>query len=204
MRKKILSMLLALIMLLSVGLVNAEEESNISVFLSVSRYGKIVKNKAGESMAYVEVNLNGKSTYNLNDVFLAAHTEYYDGGESGYASSESEWGFGIDKLWGDESGNFGYQVNSGAETVMGLNHEVSDGDYIDAFIYKNAYPDTEGYAMFDTAQAEAFAGGELELVLQYFSGYDENWNNIISPCADATITINGEGTEFVTDENNKT
>ena len=203
MRKKILSMLLALIMLLSVGLVNAEEESNISVFLSVSRYGKIVKNKAGESMAYVEVNLNGKSTYNLNDVFLAAHTEYYDGGESGYASSESEWGFGIDKLWGDESGNFGYQVNSGAETVMGLNHEVSDGDYIDAFIYKNAYPDTEGYAMFDTAQAEAFAGGELELVLQYFSGYDENWNNIISPCADATITINGEGTEFVTDENGK-
>ncbi len=203
MSKKILSMLLALVMLLSAVSVGAEEENNINVFLSVSRYGEVVKDKNGESMAYFEINLNGKSSYNLNDVFLAAHVAYYDDGEIGYASSESEWGFGIDKFWGDDSGNFGYQVNGGAETVMGLGYEVSDGDCIDAFIYKNAYPDTEGYAMFNMTHTEAFAGSEFELVLQYFSGYDENWNNIISPCADATITVNGEETEFITDESGK-
>ncbi len=201
MTKKLLSMLLVLAMILCIVPVCAEGETDINVFLSLSRYGDIVQGKSGESMAYVTVCLSGKESYNLNDVFLAAHNAYYEDGEAGYASSESEWGFGIDMLWGDTSGNFGYQVNSGTETVMGLGHEVSDGDYVDAVIYKNAYPDTEGYSMFNMTQTEVYTDSEFEIVLKYFSGYDENWNTIISPCEGATITINGVETEFVTDEN---
>lgn len=203
MSKKVLSMLLALIIIISAVGVCAEEESNITVFLSLSQYGELVKDKNGESMAYVEVSLNGKSIYNLDDVFLTAHGLYYETGEEGYGSSESEWGLGIDKLWGDTSGNFGYQINSGTETVMGLTHTVEDGDYIDACIYKNLYPDTEGYSMFDMTYTEAYTDSEFELTLNYFSGYDENWNNIISPCEGAIITVNGEETDFVTDENGK-
>ncbi len=201
MKKRILAMLLALLMLLSVATVCAEGETNIDVFLSMSRYGEIIEGKNGESMSYVTVSLSGKSSYNLDDVFLEAHRMYYEDGEAGYASSVSEWGFGIDKLWGDESGRFGYQVNSGTESVMGLGHEVSDGDCVDAFIYKNAYPDTEGYAMFNKTHTVKYTGIPFELVLKYFSGYDENWNTIISPCDGAIITINGEETELITDEN---
>ena len=203
MSKKVLSILMALIMIICAFPVCAEESTDITVFISLSKYGEIVKDKNGESVAYVEVGLSEKASYNLDDVFLTAHSLYYEDGEDGYASSESEWGFGIDKLWGDTSGNFGYQVNSGTESVMGLGHTVKDGDYIDAFIYKNSYPDTEGYSMFNMTHVKAYTDSKFELTLNYFSGYDESWNNIISPCGGATITLNGEETEFMTDENGK-
>lgn len=202
MNKKILSMVLAIIMIVS-GVPACADAGDITVFLSLSQYGHIVKDKNNESMAYVEVQLSGKSTYNLDDVFLEAHNRYFKDGTAGYSSSESEWGFGIDKLWGDTSCNFGYQVNGGTKEVSGLGHTVENEDYIDAFIYKNLYPDTEGYAMFDKCVAEAYTENKLELTLNYFSGYDENWNNIISPCEGATITVNGQETEFITDENGK-
>lgn len=199
--KKVLSIILAFVMILGSLSVCAEGIENISVYLSVSKYGELVADKDGNTIACVEIELDGKESYNLDDVFLTAHSLYHEDGEEGYASSEGQWGFGIDKFWSDTSYNFGYQINGGTELVSGLDYVVKNGDFIDAFIYRNQYPETEGYAMFDKRRISLYTNSECSLTLEYFSGYDESWNNIISPCEDATITINGLETEYKTDEN---
>ena len=201
--KKILSITMTIISLatfLNISPVFAEVTNDLTVYLSISRYGELVEDKYGKCMAYAQVDLTGKESYNMNDVFLTAHTLYFEEDDTGYASSHSQWGYGIDKFWGDTSYNFGYQVNGGKETILGLDHIVKNGDFIDAFIYKNSYPDTEGYAMFDVTSKSIFKNSDCELTLKYTSGYDENWNTIISPCKDATIIINGEETDNNTDE----
>ncbi len=204
MKKRLLSVVMTLVMLccvLPVGAIGNEEV--ITVYFSLSRYGDIVESSDGEPMAYVPVLLSGKENYNLDDVLKKAHQIYYSDREAGYASSEGEFGFAVDMLWGDTSKKFGYQVNAGTETVNGLTHPVSDGDYIDACIYKNFWPDTEGYARFNTQREELLEGQEISLLLTYSNGYDEEWNVIYSPCEEATILINGEETELLTDEDGK-
>lgn len=187
----------------NIGAVCAEETSTITAYITVSKYGEIVNDKDGNMLAESEIELTDQSTYTLDDVFAAAHDLYYAGGaDAGYASAMGEYGLYIKKFWGDESGNFGYQVNSGREAVMGLSHEVRDGDYIDVCIYKNAYPDTESYARFDKVKAEGYANETIELTLSQ-AGYDENWNTVFSPCADAVITVNGEAKEITTDADGK-
>ncbi len=203
MKRKILSLLLAICIM--VGMVPAFAEGTaeeITVYVSMSRYTELVNDKNGDKMAYREVDLSGKESYNLDDVFLAMHEFYYDGGSDGYASSVSEWGFGIDKLWGDTSYYFGYQLNG--ESASGLGDIVQDGNYIDAYIYKNTNQNIESYATFDKKKTEAVSGETFELTLSYVSGYEEGtWKNIFSSCADATIVINGRETEFVTDSDGR-
>lgn len=203
MKRKILSLLLAICIIISMVPVFAEGIADaITVYVSMSRYAELVNDKNGHKMAYREVDLSGKESYNLDDVFSAMHELYYDGGSDGYASSVSEWGFGIDKLWGDTSYNFGYQVNG--EMAMGLDDIIHNGDYIDAYIYKNNAQNFESYAAFDIRHGEAYEGEIFELTLSYVSGYEDGtWANIFSPCADATIFINGRETEFATDADGK-
>ncbi len=199
MKKRILALVLTFIMLLGVMPVYAENA--ITVYMSISKYGQIVETKDGDAFAYLPIKLKGKDEYTIDDAFLAAHTQYYEGGENGYGTENSDWGLSISKLWGDTSYNFGYQVNGGAESVMGPSHILSGGDYIDAAIYKNAYPDTESYSVFDTFKDEAFGGDEFTVYLSYASGYDDNWNSVFSPCEGAKILVNGKETEIETDEN---
>ena len=155
MKKRIVALILTLIML--IGTVPVFAEDAITVYMSISKYGEIVETKDGDAFAYLPVKLKGKDEYTIDDAFLAAHTEYYEDGENGYQTEESDWGLSICKLWGDTSYNFGYQVNGGAESVMGPTHILEGGEYIDATIYKNAYPDSESYSAFDTFKEEAFA-----------------------------------------------
>ena len=200
MSKRVLSMVLAVIMVLLLLPTSVGATEDITVYLSVSRYGEFVSDKNGTPMVCVPVTLEGGAEVTLDDVFRTAHRMHYPEGEAGYASSVSEWGLGVDKFWGDTSYNFGYQVNAAREAVMGPGHVVTDGDYIDACIYQNAYPLTEGYSYFNDYRAETLAGREVRLTLTYASGYDENWNTMYSPCQAATILVNGEDSGFVTDE----
>lgn len=205
--KRVLSLFLCLVVALGAcnffALAESEEVNTIKTYITISRYGGIVEDKDGNLLAQAEVELDGKSSYNLDDVFKKAHELYYDGGEeSGYASATGEWGQYITEFWGDESGNFGYQVNSGEESVLGLSHEAEDGDYIDVCIYKNVYPDTESYSRFDELKKELYVNEQTELILSQ-AGYDENWNTVFSPCADAVITVNGAEREILTDADGK-
>lgn len=203
MKKKFLAILLTLLMVISLIPVSAGATGDITVYLSVSRYGELVETKDGALFSYLPVNLSGKSEYNLDDVFFEAHNLYFEDGAGGYASSEGEWGLSIDKLWGDTSYNFGYQVNGGEESVSGLGHIVENGDFIDACIYQNLYPDTEGYSKFDIQKISVYPEDSFELTLTYASGYDDNWNTVFSPCENASIIINGIETSFITDASGK-
>lgn len=203
MKKKILCLLLTLTLLLGTMTAFADETSaEITVYVTVSRYGEIVEDADGNVMCQVPVTLEGKSEYIIDDALRILHKNHYSDGESGYASSEGKWGLGIDILWGDTSYNFGYQVNSGSESVMGLDHIIENGDYIDAYIYEND-EEFESYSYFDLTNAEILLDETVELQLIYANGYDEQWNPIYSPCEGAMLTINGEESSVITDSDGK-
>ncbi len=194
--RRIGAMLLCLSLVLSmmVSPVCAEEQKSITVTLTVSMYGNLV-----EEATFVPVELSGKSSYTLDDVFEFAHILYYDG-EDGYLSDFGEYGAYVTKFWGDESGNFGYQINGGTKYVGGLNTYVDDGDFVDVAIYENKYPDTEMYSKFDKYKLQTHIGKEIELILLK-AEYDENWNMVFLPCEGACVTA--DGVEYFTDAEGK-
>lgn len=135
-----------------------------------------IADKGSVELAYEPVTAsdrNGDGKIDIGEVLYAAHEEFYGGGAAeGFASAESQYGAYITKLWGDESGNFGYYVNNAM--AMGLGDEVKEGDHVYAYITANAYPDNDAYAFFGSDAYSAAAGGKLEVSLSYQSGYDES------------------------------
>lgn len=200
--KKFTSLLISFVMILGLSVTSyAQIEDAITAYINVTQYGEIVKDKNGNELVLAPLELSGKESYTLDNAFETLHTDYYDG-SNGYASQTGEYGLYITKFWGDESGNFGYQVNGGEEFVTGLAHEIKNGDIIDAVIYKNTYPDTESYAKFDKYKTDAYVGKPLELTLKR-AGYDESWNMVFSDCEGAAVTVDGTDTDYITDENGK-
>ncbi len=203
--KKILSLLLAVVMISGIFAfgVFADDEVAIKTYITISKYGKIVDGKDGSPVAAKEVELTGQSEYTLDDLFKTAHNLFYEGGaEAGYSSYMSDWGLSVGKLWGDESGNFGYEVNGAKAFVSGLSHTLNDGDYVDAAVFESYYPDTESYTKFGDFKTRAEVGEDVELTF-YIAGYDEYWNKVFSACEGAEITVNGEKTGKLTDAEGK-
>ena len=197
-----LSLILCITMILSVFNFSVYADSTVKAYITISKYGEIVKDKNGELVAEAEVTLTGKDSYTLDDAFKKAHELYYEGGaEEGYATADSEYGLSVTKVWGDTSKKFGYQMNLGAVSVWGPTQAVNDGDYIDLAIYENYYPDTESYAKFDTYN-ESVADDKIKLTLSE-SYYGENWETLFKPCENAEIFVNGTKTDVLTDENGK-
>ncbi len=200
--KKLLSLLLVITMVITpVSTFAAGKKATVTAYVTISQYGEFTETADGNLSVLLPVELTGKREYTLDDLFKEAHKLYYYG-EDGYSSASGDYGAYITKFWGDESGNFGYQINGGEEAVMGLTHTVENGDYVDVAIYRNFYPDTEAYTKFDKYEETIFEGESTELML-YRAGYDENWNTVFSPCEGAMVTINGEETEFITDVDGK-
>lgn len=209
MKRRILALFLCLVTIFSAfsftafAAENDADVKSVNVYVTVSKNGKIVSDEDGNLIALYSLLLDGKEKYNLDDVFRKVHDELYEGGaETGYESQEGQYGLYITKFWSDNSGKYGYQVNFGKDSVMGLSHNVKDGDYVDVCIYENYYPDTENYTRFDKAKYECYVGEDLQLTLEK-SGYDDNWNTVFSPLSDATITVDGNKTQFTSDSEGK-
>ena len=168
--------------------------ADINVYVTIAVAGEI--KAAAEPVTVSDRNADGM--IDIDETLYAAHEKLYEGGAAaGYASSMTDWGLGIDKLWGDTSYAFGYYVNN--TMAMGLSDPVTDGGSVYAYVFsdKEFYSDTFSY--FDKNHASS-ADGTLTLTL-YAGSFDENWNVVFAPCAGATITFDGNATEFVTDEN---
>ena len=158
------------------------------VSVSVSDKGSVELSRA-DVTAY-DRNADGK--IDIDEVLYAAHEEFYEGGAAaGYANATGDYGLYITKLWGDESGNFGYYVND--EMSMGLSDEVSEGDHVYAYITANAYPDNDAYAFFDSYALSATAGGSVTVKLNYQSGYDDSYNAVFSGFDKAVLTAYADG-----------
>lgn len=146
-----------------------------------------------EAVALKDEDKDGKKT--INDVMIAIHAAKC---KDGYASAEGQYGLSITKLWGDESGAFGYYLNDGM--AMGLSDEVKANDRIYAYVYSDKVNYSDVYSFFDTAIVKGKAGEEITVKLLGMLSYDENWNPVSGPISGATITIDGKATEYKTGE----
>ncbi len=137
-----------------------------------------IANKGGVELSYACVTAsdrNDDGIIDIDEVLCAAHDEYYEGGAAaGYATASSEYGAYISKLWGDESGNFGYFVDN--SMAMSLGDKVSEGQHVYAYVNANAYPNNDAYAYFESSTADTASYASLTLKLTAQNGYDENWS----------------------------
>ena len=133
---------------------------------------------------------NGSGVLDIDDALSAAHEASYTGGAAaGYASSVTQYGLGITKLWGDTSGNYGYWRNNAS--AWSLSDAVSDGDYVTAFVYRDSgYADK--YAYFTAPTAAATAGTAKTLTLQAV-GYDASWTPVAAPYGGADVRYSADG-----------
>lgn len=164
--------------------------ATIDVYVTLSNAGDLVVKQ--EKITVTD--LNGDKKFNIDETLAAAHKA--KGKAADYASGTKEGYDGVSllKLWGDESGNFGYYVNN--SSAWSLADEVKAGDYVVAFVYKDGWSDS--YAYFDVCEITAIKGGEFELTLNQL-GYDSNWNTVTLASGNSTIVIDGEKSTFVTD-----
>ena len=133
--------------------------------------------------------------WTINDVLIALHNEKC---ENGFATESSDFGLYVTRLWGIENGGaYGYYKNN--VMCMGLTDPVENGDVIYAYVYSDMNTFSDAYSFFDAYWAE---GESVTLTLKYVSGYDpETYDPIESPLAGAVITVDGEKTDIITDEN---
>lgn len=194
--KKIFSVILSLCLIFACisPVVYADDNGDITVYVSVSQYGKIINDKYGELIAWTPITLSGGDTYTLDDAFVKIHDSLYDG-ESGYETAVGDHGLYVTKFWGDTSGNFTYEVNF--EMVYGPTHQINNGDFIDFSINKSFYPDTESYTKFDKTFVNLYTDDLLTLALSRAEFVAEGM--AFSPCQDAVISVNGQETEIFTD-----
>ena len=174
------------------------EAEPITVVVNVSVEGEA---KMFNSSVYV-TDIDKDGTITIDEALYAAHDAgYNEGVENGYATAETQWGLSLTKLWGVENGgSYGYYVNNKA--AMSLSDPLAEGDYLDAFAYKDTTGYSDAYTFFDKRSVELDLSqtSTFELNLSYV-GYDADWNTVTLPLKDAVITIDGEKTDFVTDEN---
>ena len=193
--KKALSLLLVIAIILSLGVIGVSAETDdISVYVTiVSGTGAPVV--AVEEITVTDVDSDGVLT--INDVLYTAHELFYEGGAAeGYGTSVTQYGLGITKLWGDTCGSYGYYVNN--TSAWSLADPVKDGDYVAAFVYTDPVTWSDHYSYFDCTVGEIAPHTEFSLTYRE-AGYDADWNPVTLPVEGATITIDGEATEFKTD-----
>lgn len=197
--KKILSTLLALAMLVPI---TAFAEDAPTVYVSISDdTGALV-------VAYAPVTVNdadGDGALTICDALIAVHAAYHPDGAAAFLAEATEWGLSMYKLWNVENGgSYGYMLNDASP--MSLLDLVKDGDHIKAYAFTDLtnFSDTYAYFTAPVATGARLAAttvdAEVALTLSA-AAYDANWNPITVPVAGAVLTVNGEKTGVVTDEN---
>ena len=189
--KKIFALMLAALMLLSLTPVLAEETAPV-VYVTIANGSVVLPCQAVE---LTDADEDGALT--IADALYLAHEAAFEGGaEAGFACENTEYGLSMTKLWGvDNGGAFGYYVNDAM--AMSLADPLKDGDYVNAYVYTDTAAYSDMYCFFDLKTA---AEGDVALTLSGVS-FDENYAPVVNPVAGAVITVNGEKTDAVTDEN---
>ena len=191
--KKFLSLLLVVWMLVSL---TASAEAAPTVYVSISDdTGALV-------LAYVPVALtdaDGDGALTICDALMLAHAAHHPEGAEAFLAEQTEWGLSLYKLWGVENGgSYGYMLND--VSAWSLVDPVKDGDHVKAYAFTDLTAFSDTYAYFTAPVAAAVVNTEIALTLNA-AGYDASWNPVILPVAGATLTVNGEKTDVVTDEN---
>lgn len=163
------------------------------VYVTISDKGNIVTGKSNAVAAryllsVTDTNKDGK--INVDEVLTQLHTKIHTSGKNAYASSVSDWGLSIKKLWNDTSGWFGYYVNN--ESALSLDDEVPNGGNVVAFIYKDQAFGSDKYTFFTQDAVSVTENENVTLTLNY-SGYDDDWNPVVGPyTGSAKVKILGD------------
>lgn len=198
--KKVLTICLATMMLLGAFALTALATPPLvpTAFVTiVDENGEIVL--AAERIPWNDTDGQGPDTVTIAEMLETAHDIHFEGGAAtGFASGESPYGISLLKLWGNESGSFGYYLNDCSPSSLA--DEVKPNDHIYAFVYTDTVSWTDTYSFFSFIEAHGEKGEEMTLTL-CMTGFDENWNTVTLPVAGAVITVDGEKTDLITDEN---
>lgn len=191
--KKLVLVLMA--MLLMASACCAEETK---VFVSIT-------NGAGELvMAYEEIvvtDADQDGVVTICDALACAHAQKYEGGAEGYLAERTEYGLSMVRLWGEENGgSFGYYLNH--TSAWSLLDSVQTGDHVKAYAFTDLDTFADTYSYFDADSVEKAAAQEVAFTL-FAAAFDASWNPITLPVAGAALTVNGEKTEVITDEDGK-
>ena len=155
----------------------------ITVNVTIADEGNVVM--AQRPVTVRDIDADG--VFTVDEVLVAAHDEAYEGGsEAGYASEDYPgWGLSITKLWGNESGSYGFWLNN--TSCWSLSDVANDGDYLVAFCYKSLDP-WDTYSAFGQHAYNAPEGCEFIISLD-IAGYDESWNTVFAPHDGADVKI---------------
>ncbi len=198
--KRFFSITLTVLIVFSALALNVfAENDSTSVYVTISdKDGKLVL--VQEKITVTDIDSDGALT--INDALYCAHEEKYEGGAgAGYLSEVTQWGISMYKLWGAENGgSYGYMLNNASST--GLANSIKDGDYISAYVYTDLDTWSDVFCYFDAHTKNVSKGESVTLKLSYV-GYDANWNTVVLPVADATITVNGKESAYKTDADGK-
>lgn len=175
---------------------SAAETGSVSVYVTISDNNAKLQ-AVQEEIEVTDVDNDGVLT--IDDALYLAHEKLYDGGaEAGYKSSMGNWGKVLNKLWGIENGGaFAYYVNG--KSAMGMDDELKDGDYLDAYAYIDTIGWSDSYSFFNSRKVYTRPGTAADLKLSRM-GYDANYIAYEMAVGDAVITVNGEYTDILTDE----
>ena len=193
MKKRLLSLLLALTMALSLAATGAwaADQDSIQVTVTIANQGAIAVGKNNTLMARVPVtvtdrNQDGKFTY--DEAMTAVHKAYCEQGEAGFAMK----GNSCEMLWDNETTSLGFYRNN---TMTGyINGEsVEDNDDLTAFVYQDQKNWSDQYCFFDQTTATVKSGESLTINLKGV-GFDENWNTVSSPVKQAGLGVYYGGT----------
>ena len=192
--KKFITALMSAVMVLATTTLAFADTAHVTIS---NGQGDIVV--AYEDVDLTEADTDGDGVYTINEVLAKAHALYSANGSDDYATAEGDYGLYISLLWGiDAGGAYGYAVNN--VLASGLTDTVVDGDYVYAYIYSDTTSYSDVFAYFEEASATVKETEQITVTL-YAVVYDENWTPVAQPLENATITINGTASEYVTDAN---
>lgn len=188
MKKRLLSLLLALTMALSLATTGAwaADQDSIQVTVTIANQGAIAVGKNNTLMARVPVTVtdrNGDGEIKYDDAMIAVHKAYCEQGEAGFAMK----GNSCEMLWGNETTSLGFYRNN---TMTGyINGEsVEDNDDLTAFVYQDQKNWSDQYCFFDRDTVSVKTGETLTLNLK-----KQGYNEAATPANAALVTVDNEG-----------
>ena len=186
MKKRLLSLLLALTMALSLVTTGAWAADSIQVTVTIANQGAIAVGKDNTLMAQVPVtvtdlNSDGKFTY--DEAMKAAHKAYCADGEDGFATS----GGWATMLWGETDGVGGFYRNN-TMTATVDKETIQNGDALTAFSYADTTNWSDKYSFFDQDTVSVKTGETLTLNLK-----KQGYNEAATPANAALVTVDNAG-----------
>lgn len=193
MKKRLLSLLLALTMALSLATTGAwaADQDSIQVTVTIANQGAIAVGKNNTLMARVPVtvtdrNQDGKFTY--DEAMTAAHEAYYEKGEAGFAMDGSM----CSMLWGVETKNLCFYRNN-EQTGYIDGQSITANDNLVAFPYMDTAGFSDQYGFFNQGTVSVKTNEAVTLNLQG-QGYNETFVMTTEPVVGAELEVYQNGT----------